>query len=239
MNAYGNTKKAELAVVEEFVVSPLPEREGRYQVFSKKSDKVYTVDATNGACTCPDWGVAGTCRHVAVAREVLGLGGNKGSGMAIAEASTQAAKAELASDSAVARINVPAMLKELEAELGDDLVKSYVYRFIDRRGREVKEISYEGARDIARMIASRYGPLELGDLALTDTGDRLAAKVKLKLGNFETYGYADEAKDAEYAYSHVCSQALAKAYRNIVPAPIRRYLLERFTALHVDRPWER
>lgn len=239
MNAYGNTKKAELAVVEEFVVSPLPEREGRYQVFSKRSDKVYTVDLGNGTCTCPDWDAAGICRHLAVAKEILGLGSTKGSGMAMAEASTQAARAELASDSAAVRIDVPAMLKELKAELGDDLVKSYVYCFIDRRGRQVKEISYEGARDIARMIASRYGPLELGDLALTETGDRLVAKVKLKLGNFETYGYADEVKDAEYAYSHVCSQALAKAYRNIVPAAIRRYLLERFTALHLDRPRER
>jgi len=220
----------------EFVFSPTGEPHQLWAL-SKGSGQSYRVDLKDFVCSCDDFKFRHAkgdrmCKHLKAASEAYNIQPPERHLPALAEGQA-------------ITISQEEVIQELSAELRDEMVKNYVYsvpdyerEYTDRTGkkRTVKKAGWidlkaTGVRDLAHMVADRYGAIEVGEFRFMDTGDRWIAWRDVKLGNFTATGFADCAKDREFPFRYLGNTVMRNAYKSIVPKIYQDIFTNKFREL--------
>jgi len=207
----------------EFVFSPTGEP-AQVWVLSKGSGETYRVDLKDFVCSCADFKFRHAkgdrmCKHLKAASEAYGIELQKAERLpAIVEGQA-------------ITICQEEVMQQISQELRDEMVKNYVYavpdyerEYTDKVGKKRTtkksgwiDLKATGVRDLAHMVADRYGAIEVGDFRFMDVGDRWIAWRDIRLGNFTATGFADCAKDREFPFRYLGEVAMRNAYKAIVP----------------------
>ena len=220
----------------EFVFSPTGEP-AQVWVLSKGSGETYRVDLKDFVCSCADFKFRHAkgdrmCKHLKAAGEAYGI--------QLPERNLPA----LAEGQAIT-ICQEEVMQELSTELRDEMIKNYVYavpdyerEYTDKVGKKRTtkkagwiDLKATGVRDLAHMVADRYGAIEVGDFRFMDVGDRWIAWRDIRLGNFTATGFADCAKDREFPFRYLGEVVMRNAYKAIVPKIYQDIFTKKFREL--------
>jgi hypothetical protein len=231
----------EIKETTEFVFSPTGEPHQLW-VLSKGSGETYRVDLKDFVCSCNDFKFRHAkgdrmCKHLKAAAEAYEV------------QPPEEKRLPAVVESQAITISQEQIIQELTTELKDEMVKKYVYDVpdyyrttIDKAGRKrtVKkpgwiDLKATGIRDLAHMVADRYGPIEVGEFRFMDTGDRWVAWRDVRLGNFTATGFADCPKDREFPFRYLGEVVMRNAYKALVPKVYQDLFTEKFKEMMRER----
>jgi regulator of protease activity HflC (stomatin/prohibitin superfamily) len=210
--------------------------EGQLWVLSKDSGNTYRIDLKDFVCSCEDFKFRHAkgdrmCKHLKAAAEVYKIEPPKEKLPAVAEGQAITFSQE-------------EVMQELSTELRDEMVKNYVYAVPDYereytvRGEKKKvtkpgwiDLKATGVRDLAHMVADRYGHIQMGEFRFMDVGDRWIAWRDIKLGNFTATGFAECSKDREFPFRYLGNIVMRNAYKAIVPKIYQDIFTNKFREL--------
>jgi hypothetical protein len=213
----------ETKVTAEFVFTPAEEPD-QYWVVSKSSGHSYRIDLKDFICSCDDFKFRHAkgdrmCKHLKAAAEAYEVQLPEGKRLpAVVEGQA-------------ITISQEQIIQELSTELRDEMIKNYVYvvpdyyrTTVDKAGRKRTtkkpgwiDLKATGIRDLAHMVADRYGPIEVGEFRFMDTGDKWVAWRDVRLGNFTATGFADCPKDREFPFRYLGEVVMRNAYKAVIP----------------------
>ena len=207
----------------EFVFSPTGEPRQLW-VLSKGSGETYRVDLKDFVCSCADFKFRHAkgdrmCKHLKAAAEAYEIEPPK------------AERLPAVAEGQAITISQEQIIQELSTELRDEMIKRYVYSVpdyyrtaVDKAGRKRTtkkpgwiDLKATGIRDLAHMVADRYGPIEVGEFRFMDTGDKWVAWRDVRLGNFTATGFADCPKDREFPFRYLGEVVMRNAYKAVIP----------------------
>jgi hypothetical protein len=213
----------EIKETTEFVFTPTGEPHQLW-VLSKGSGETYRVDLKDFVCSCPDFKFRHAkgdrmCKHLKAAAEAYEV--------QLPEEKRLPAVVE----GQAITISQEQIIRELTTELRDEMIKNYVYivpdyyrTTVDKAGRKRTtkkpgwiDLKATGIRDLAHMVADRYGPIEVGEFRFMDTGDKWVAWRDVRLGNFTATGFADCPKDREFPFRYLGEIVMRNAYKAVIP----------------------
>jgi|GEM_PF-3368411 len=222
---------------EDFVFTPTGEPEQLW-VLSKASGETYRVDLKDFVCSCADFRFRQAkgdrlCKHLRAASETYGVE-PKPRLPAVHEEIT-----------AAITVSQQEVVEELSKELRDEMVKNYVYavpdyerEYTDKLGRKrtVKkqgwiDLRAAGVRDLAHMVADRYGEIELGEFRFMDAQTKWLAWRDIRLGNFTATGFAECDKEKEFPFRYLGEVVMRNAYKSIVPKIYQDIFTNKFREL--------
>ena len=221
----------------EFTFTPTGEPDQLW-VLSRASGETHRVDLKDFVCSCADFKFRHAkgdrmCKHLKAASEVYEIEPPK------------AERLPAVAEGQAITISQDEVIQELSTELRDEMIKNYVYavpdyerEYIDKQGRQKKtkkagwvDLKATGVRDLAHMVADRYGAIEVGEFRFMDVGDRWIAWRDIKLGNFTSTGFADCSKDREFPFRYLGDVVMRNAYKAIVPKIYQDIFTNKFREL--------
>lgn len=232
-------RQDEMAIkeTEGFVFTPTGEPEQLW-VLSKASGETYRVDLKDFVCSCADFHFRQAkgnrlCKHLKAACEAYGVE---------PKPRLPAVHKEITAAITVSQQDI---VEDLSKELRDEMVKNYVYavpdyerEYTDKLGRKrtVKkqgwiDLRAAGVRDLAHMVADRYGEIELGEFRFMDTQSRWLAWRDIHLGNFTPTGFAECDKEKEFPFRYLGEVVMRNAYKSIVPKIYQDIFTNKFRQL--------
>jgi len=222
---------------EDFVFTPAGEPEQLW-VLSKASGETYRVDLKDFVCSCADFHFRQSkedrlCKHLKASCEAYGVE---------PKPRLPAVREEITAAITVSQQDI---VKELSKELRDEMVKNYVYavpdyerEYADKSGRKraVKkqgwiDLRAAGVRDLAHMVADRYGKIELGEFRFMDAQTKWLAWRDIRLGNFTATGFAECDKEKEFPFRYLGEVVMRNAYKSIVPKIYQDIFTNKFRQL--------
>ncbi len=221
----------------EFVLSPTEEPD-QVWVLSKASGETYRVDLKDFVCSCADYKFRqakgdGMYKHPQAASEVYEI------------ESPKVARLPAVADGQAITISQEEIVQNLSTELRDEMIKNFVYavpdyerEYTDKQGKKKKsrkagwiDLKATGVRDLAHMVADRYGSIDVGEFRFMDVGDRWIAWRDIRLGNFTSTGFADCSKDREFPFRYLGEVVMRNAYKSIVPKIYQDIFTDKFRQL--------
>jgi len=239
MQVRQQVRQDEMAVkeTEDFVFTPTGEPEQLW-VLSKASGETYRVDLKDFVCSCADFHFRQAkgdrlCKHLEASCEAYGVE---------PKPRLPAVREEI---TAAITVSQQEVVKELSKELRDEMVKNYVYavpdyerEYADKSGRKrtVKkqgwiDLRAAGVRDLAHMVADRYGEIELGEFRFMDAQTKWLAWRDIRLGNFTATGFAECDKEKEFPFRYLGEVVMRNAYKSIVPKIYQDIFTNKFRQL--------
>jgi hypothetical protein len=207
----------------EYVFSPTGEPDQLW-VLSKGSGETYRVDLKDFVCSCNDFKFRHAkgdrmCKHLKAAAEAYEI------------QPPEEKRLPAVVEGQAITISQEQIIEELSTELREEMIKGYVYivpdyyrTTVDKAGRKRTtkkpgfiDLKATGIRDLAHMVADRFGPIEIGEFRFMDTGDKWVAWRDVRLGNFTATGFADCPKDREFPFRYLGEVVMRNAYKAVIP----------------------